>query len=287
MAATHTAIEFQKSSCRIFVWESAKGRHTLTRLLRVRFDEPSQEEPGAASDSHTAQTRGAAIRQALKTAGLSVKEVLVILPKEWVTLRIVKLPSSKRDELGEMARFEAERHIPFNTERHIISHHVLRVDEIQGSDLLLAALDGPPAEQTTSEPLLFMANAPVSPIRRRACIWLCSWRFSPMPRAKAPCVRLVPATNRLVTTNVMDSPWCRKGKPNRGRLSRAILTRPTRRASGFASSFSVGVTSHVERKSIPRAKTIAATSAQVKGSPGLGTSNSSDRSRRNSFMGRG
>ncbi|MCD6386184.1 pilus assembly protein PilM, partial [Candidatus Sumerlaeota bacterium] len=50
-------------------------------------------------------------------------------------------PSTDKEELAKMARFEAERHIPFNVERHSISHHILNLDEIKGSEVLIAASD--------------------------------------------------------------------------------------------------------------------------------------------------
>ncbi len=53
----------------------------------------------------------------------------------------MQLPSTDPEEITKMARFEAGRHIPFNIERHIISHHILEVDELKGSTVLIAAAD--------------------------------------------------------------------------------------------------------------------------------------------------
>jgi type IV pilus assembly protein PilM len=113
-----------------------------------------RNSPAQSSDSeHVArevlQRNANSIRSALKSAAIRDTEAVAVVPKQWVTLRIVTLPSADPGELPEMARFEAERHIPFNVERHIISYHILRADEIAGSQVLIAAIDGPPAGEIT------------------------------------------------------------------------------------------------------------------------------------------
>jgi Tfp pilus assembly PilM family ATPase/Tfp pilus assembly protein PilN len=164
-----TIVEFHDSGCSVFHWESARGVHTLRASLRVPFaaPAPAPEEtpatpatptpavPGPAAgaplgDAAAHAANGAALRDALREAGLRVTEALAIVPKSWVTLRVVTLPSSDPTELAEMARFEAERHIPFNVERHIVAHRVMSVEGIEGARVLLAAMDGPVAEQVTA-----------------------------------------------------------------------------------------------------------------------------------------
>jgi len=142
MSPQHALIEFQDRYCQVFLWQSAKGVYTLKSMRKVPLERPQEEEAAA----RALQSNAAALRQALKSAGLNVREALALIPKQWVTLRIVTLPSSDPQELGEMARFEAERHIPFNVERHVISHFILDVAEIEGARVLIAAIDGPPAQ---------------------------------------------------------------------------------------------------------------------------------------------
>ena len=69
------------------------------------------------------------------------------------------------------------------------------------------------------------------------------------------------------------------------RMVTIILSHDTLRMSGLASSFSVGVTIQVERKSSPRATNNAAISPAVKRFQG--SNENSDRMLRNSSMGRG
>jgi len=150
MPSPRTIIEFRESDCQIFVWESEKGAHVLKRFLRVPLEKPEgkRDTPGAGSSA--IQANGAALRQVLRATGLKIHEALVILPKEWVRLRVVTLPATEPAELADMARFEAQRYIPFNVERHVISHHVLGSAGLGATRVALAAIDGPPAEEITA-----------------------------------------------------------------------------------------------------------------------------------------
>lgn len=143
-------VEFQGSFCHVFAWQSVKNSHVLKSLLTVPLEKAEGDSSTQAKPSAASQRNGAAIRQALRAANLKVREALAIIPKQWVTLRIVTLPSTDPTEVSEMARFEAERHIPFNVERHVVSHHVLRLEGIQGAQVVIAALDGPPAWEITA-----------------------------------------------------------------------------------------------------------------------------------------
>ena len=149
MPLLHAVFEYQERACWVYVWQNQKDTYVLKSVLRVPrvkagLDSNDQERQA------TAQTNATAIRHALKSRGFKIASGVAIVPKQWVTLRIVTLPSADTGELGEMARFEAERHIPFHVERHVVSYHVLRVEGIRGSQVLIAALDGPPAEEITA-----------------------------------------------------------------------------------------------------------------------------------------
>jgi len=164
--ANYTCLEFQDDCCRVYHWVSGRSAYTLKTALTVPFKRPDAATPGetpdaaalavpapgeAAAQDETFWQRenGQALKKALKDAGLKIEEALAVVPKHWVTLRVVTLPATDPDELNEMARFEAERHIPFNVERHIIAHRVLAKGDLEGSRVLIAAIDGPPIEQVT------------------------------------------------------------------------------------------------------------------------------------------
>lgn len=139
-------LEFQENLCRCYDWQPTKGGHVLKRCLTAPLHKPRAE----GDETAAAQKSGAAIRQALKTAGVKAAEAHAVIPKQWVTLRFVTLPSTDAAEIAEMARFEAEKHIPFNVERHVISHYLLSQEGINGAKVIIAALDGPPAQRVTA-----------------------------------------------------------------------------------------------------------------------------------------
>lgn len=90
---------------------------------------------------------GAVLRALLKKTKASIDTATVVLPKEQASLQHAVLPSHDPEELKSMARFEAERHIPFNVERHTFGFQVLRDAGPGGTEALLAAADGPVVER--------------------------------------------------------------------------------------------------------------------------------------------
>lgn len=84
-----------------------------------------------------------AISKSLKLSGATTT---LCLPKQLSILRHVRLPSVDNAELAQMARFETERHIPLNAERFTSGYHIIRKHGVEGSDVLLGAVDGPIVE---------------------------------------------------------------------------------------------------------------------------------------------
>jgi len=83
------------------------------------------------------------LKLACKNLKLSQGPTTVSLPRHRAVMRTILLPSAEESELEQMARFEAERHIPFNAGRHCIGFHTMRTHGVEGSDVVLAAIDGP------------------------------------------------------------------------------------------------------------------------------------------------
>lgn len=109
----------------------------LVRAFRVAFDDVPRDAENAAAE------RGRRLRDALRENGVAGStQTAIVVPKQSATVRRVRLPSVDPDELASMAAFEAEKIIPFNVERHIVSQCITRQHEIEGSDVLLAAIDG-------------------------------------------------------------------------------------------------------------------------------------------------
>ncbi|HPK01012.1 MAG TPA: pilus assembly protein PilM [Candidatus Sumerlaeota bacterium] len=93
---------------------------------------------------------GSALKPLVKSLGLAGAEAHICLPKQQAILRDVTLPSTQPDELSQMVRYEAERHIPFHADRHCVGYHVMKSRGIEGSEVLIAAVDGPVVERALS-----------------------------------------------------------------------------------------------------------------------------------------
>lgn len=135
-----TAIEFTDLECKVMQADRGKGRVAVKSLFT--FTLPKNDDQPA-----RVQERARLLREQAKAHKTKIQRAVVIIPKSYVLVRMVTLPSTSEDELAGMVRFEAERHIPFNAERHIVSHHVLSKQGVQGSQVLLAALDQPIAQE--------------------------------------------------------------------------------------------------------------------------------------------
>ena len=129
-------IEFAENEARVVQAERGKNRRAVRAAFT--FDLPRDDDPAKQIDA-----RAGALRDAVKSAKLKLGHVRLLIPKNFVMVRKVTLPSISNEEIAGMARFEAERHIPVNAERHVISHHILRKQGVEGSEVLLAAVDQP------------------------------------------------------------------------------------------------------------------------------------------------
>jgi type IV pilus assembly protein PilM len=135
-----TVIEFTDIECRVLHGDAGRGRLTA----RAMFSIPLPRNEDAA---RRVAERSQLLREALRARKLRPQRVRVLIPKNYVMARTVLLPAANDAELEGMARFEAERHIPFNAERHIVSHCVLRRQGVEGIEVLLAAADEPIATE--------------------------------------------------------------------------------------------------------------------------------------------
>lgn len=135
------SIEFTDIGCKVALVNQAKsGRVTVQALSSFPLTRP---DDAAARIAERAQ----ALKEHLRAQKLSTKQAVVIIPKNFVMARSVNLPSTVDEEITGMARFEADRHIPFNAERHVVAYHILEKKGAQGSDVLLTAVDQPIAQE--------------------------------------------------------------------------------------------------------------------------------------------
>jgi len=153
------ALELTEHGARIAILTRHKGRPMIGDLIEVAFPTPP------AGQTLSPSAKAAALREALRSRGWRPREMVLVLPKNMVTLRLVTLPSTHDAELAEMARFEAQKHIPFNVERHVISHAILRKEDVEGSLVLIVAVDRAVLEEPLAicrEARLDLASACVS-----------------------------------------------------------------------------------------------------------------------------
>lgn len=137
-----TVLEVSESEAKVFQASRVKrGGITVETAFVVDFTDLARDEAGAIE-------RGVRLREALKRNKVSQTEAALLIQKQNSIVRTAVLPSADSAELAGMARFEAEKFIPFNAERHIISEGVLHLDEINGSHVLITAVDRPVIEQT-------------------------------------------------------------------------------------------------------------------------------------------
>lgn len=133
-----TVLELTDADLKVLqaTWRKKEG-FAIDRVLTVDFGDLPRDESGDAA-------RAERIREKLKgLEGSGPTETALLVPKQHCVARLVRLPSHDPSEIAEMARFEAEKFIPFNVEQHIIAHEIVRTDELNGSDVFLAAVDGP------------------------------------------------------------------------------------------------------------------------------------------------
>lgn len=140
MALKYT-IEFSETECKIAVLDSGRGGKLTVKALKT-VGMPHADELAVRITE-----RSQILREALKSLKPGASSAIVVIPKSFVMVRTVTLPSDVESELESMARFEAERKIPVNPERHIVDHFTLNKRGVNGSQVLICAVDQPIAQE--------------------------------------------------------------------------------------------------------------------------------------------
>ncbi|MCX7626563.1 MAG: pilus assembly protein PilM [Candidatus Sumerlaeaceae bacterium] len=134
------AIEFTEQECKVAVGDLGRAKPVIRDLFKVGL--PKNDDV-----AQRVAERAKLLKEALAARKIRIRRARIVVPKNFVMVRMVTLPSTNDDELCGMARFEAERHIPFNAERHVVSHFVLNKLGVEGSQVLIAAIDRPIAQE--------------------------------------------------------------------------------------------------------------------------------------------
>ena len=156
MANYCTTFEIHDTECLVLRLKETKKGLALDTFFSVELPDVKEDDLEI-----KAARKGEALKSALKKKKFKPGDSILVIPKHFVTVRHAFLPSVEAAELDRMARFEAEKHIPFNVERHVVSHAVMNKKGSIGSDVLVAAADSPVVE----EPLKVLVKAGVHPMK--------------------------------------------------------------------------------------------------------------------------
>jgi Tfp pilus assembly PilM family ATPase len=129
------AIELTDADLKVVLATWSKGQALLIeRALSVDLSDLPKDAAGM-------EMRLSRVRDRLKAAeNLPQCDAGILLPKQYCIARTVKLPATAHEEIAGMVQFEAEKHIPFNREQHVVSHEVVEVTDA-GSEVILCAAE--------------------------------------------------------------------------------------------------------------------------------------------------
>jgi len=154
MSNLFTSFSMNERECRVLQLKRQKNNLKIEKFFTIMFEESTEEEAEIGI-----QQKADILKKALKERKCRIGECVLLIPKRYVTVRHAFLPSVDDAELVQMARFEAEKHIHFHQERHIISHHVMKKEGVSGSHVLISAADTP----VIDEPLSVLTAAGILP----------------------------------------------------------------------------------------------------------------------------
>ncbi|MBN1517390.1 PilN domain-containing protein [Candidatus Sumerlaeota bacterium] len=133
---TALTVEAKENELHFVFWINGGDGWNADHESRINVELENGEMDAAAETALVEQ-----IQTSIKTVRIKPQYKVLILPKQHVTLRETRLPTINDDEVAKMARFEAEKQIPFNPERYGFSHHISKHLGIEGSEVLIAAIE--------------------------------------------------------------------------------------------------------------------------------------------------
>lgn len=90
-----------------------------------------------------------ALREGARRCGAKLGDVALVMPQGEAKARFARLPATETAEIDQMARFEIEKAIPFGRETHVSDAVTLRRGGVEGSDVLMFAIDAPELDSAT------------------------------------------------------------------------------------------------------------------------------------------
>ncbi len=104
-----------------------------------RGSAPLSPDFWSGSGNGTVQMLASALQQAVLSAGVTGKDVVVSLPRRMVTLRPVRLPYAPPEELRGMLAFEAQQYVLYPLEEVVLGYHLEPEAEADGMTTVLLA----------------------------------------------------------------------------------------------------------------------------------------------------
>jgi type IV pilus assembly protein PilM len=129
---TVTGIDIGARSVKVISLDRSKGGRP-----KLVYAAKEIVEPGDPNDLPARQAE--ALKRALGRRGGRLGWVVLAFPRSMTSARIISLPTIQPEEVKEMVRFDAERHVPFQPDEAEISHQILTQHENYTSDVLLVS----------------------------------------------------------------------------------------------------------------------------------------------------
>lgn len=120
-----TAIEICEKHIKLAQVSSKGAENTITACV---FKQISVQEPEDVASE---------LRGVLKENNIKAKDVILVVPRQAVTAKNIRLPSQNLTEISEMAGFQAAKQIPYPKEEIIYGFNVTGIDDEGYSKVLL------------------------------------------------------------------------------------------------------------------------------------------------------
>lgn len=122
------------------------------KVIACVFKEFSTEDPEAA---------GAELKKMLKEHNLKPRHVILAIPRQSVTTKILKLPSQNPLEISDMAGFQATKQIPYPKEEIAYGFNIIGVDPQGFSSVMLVICH----KDVIERPLEILRSRGISPVK--------------------------------------------------------------------------------------------------------------------------
>jgi type IV pilus assembly protein PilM len=141
MARYITGLDIGSDYAKIVQFNHHRNSINLTHCGKVVIDSSTiQGETEGEIDEKRETLLLDSLKNYTRSNKLKISALYISIPKRFATIRAIVLPYSKPDEIPQMLYFEAQKHIPFQIEEHIIDYHVISSDQMEGVKVILVSV---------------------------------------------------------------------------------------------------------------------------------------------------